>query len=80
MSRLIRTLYYASTHTGRGASQSIEGAIRAAITRIYTDQYRYADIHDLRFGGEVGDLTRALRVQRHDRGLSLVWFTFSKPK
>ena len=59
--RLIKTIYVGRDGSaGKGSSVTLEGAIRAAVTRLLAEQYDSAVIYDLRFGGAISEQTRAI--------------------
>lgn len=78
--RLIRIRYAGSGDEKWTAAATIDGSLRAAMTRVFNEQFDVAEIYDLRYGG---DTTRpanhVLTVQRYADAVHTNWWTGARP-
>lgn len=78
--RLIKIEYKGAGTYRTSAAGSIQGALRAALIRVYDEEYSEAWIHDLRFGGVLDDHNSvSIIITRTDCQVRVRW-TSEKPE
>ena len=73
--RLVRVYYQDEAVEKYSACASIDGALRAALIRVYNEQFACAMIYDWRFTTEpdFSDRTHVLTVQRYRNAVHVTW-------